>query len=668
MSVVNGSRIVARRHAAEHAVAQRLDDVAALDQRRRLDELHGAAVVLGDDHVLGHVDQPAGQVPGVGRLERGVGETLAGPVRRREVLEHGQAFAEVRDDRRLDDLARRLGHEAAHARELADLLLGAPRPGVRHHVDRVELAVFGPRLHLLEQLVGDLLRDVRPDVDDLVVALAVGDHAVLVLLLHVRHLAPRALDQRPLRGRDLHVDDTDAEPRQRRVPEADVLQLVEERHRRLVAEAVVAIGDELADLLLLQLPVHEAERLRHDLVQEDPAHRREQHAAVPAQADARLEVHVLVVVRDADFLGVGEQALLALGARPLLGHVVDAEDHVLARHRDRRAVGRLQDVVGGEHQHLRLHLRFHGERHVHRHLIAVEVGVEGRADQRVDLDGLALDEQGLEGLDAEAVEGRGPVEQHRVLLDDLLQDVPHFRPLLLHVLLGRLDRRGHPAVLELAEDERLEQLERHLLGQPALVELQVRPHHDDRPAGIVHALAEQVLAEAPLLALERVGQGLERTVVGAGDDPAAPAVVEQRVDRLLQHALLVAHDDVGRAQLDEPLQPVVAVDDAPVQVVEVGGREAAAVQRHQRAQLGRDDRQHLEDHPLRLVPRLQEGLDDLQALDDLLLLLGRGLDTHLRPELARQRVEVEAAQLLADRLGAHPHGEGVGAVLLVELA
>jgi hypothetical protein len=69
----------------------------------------------------------------------------------------------------------------------------------------------------------------------------------------------------------------------------------------------------------------------------------------------------------------------------------------------------------------------------------------------------------------------------------------------------------------------------------------------------------------------------------------------------LQHALLVAHDDVGRAQLHQPLQAVVAVDDAAVEVVEVGGREAAAVERHQRAQVGRDDRDDGEDHPLRLV-------------------------------------------------------------------
>ena len=89
----------------------------------------------------------------------------------------------------------------------------------------------------------------------------------------------------------------------------------------------------------------------------------------------------------------------------------------------------------------------------------------------------------------------------------------------------------------------------------------------ERP-GIVDALAEQVLAEAALLALQHVGERLQRTLVGAGDDAAAPAVVEQRVDRFLQHALLVAHDDVGRLQLHQPLQTVVAVDDAAVEIVQ----------------------------------------------------------------------------------------------------
>src|SRR5438132_3263963 len=40
---------------------------------------------------------------------------------------------------------------------------------------------------------------------------------------------------------------------------------------------------------------------------------------------------------------------------------------------------------------------------------------------------------------------------------------------------------------------------------------------------------------------------------------------------------------------DELLQPVVAVDDAPVQVVQIARGEAPTVQRHQRPQVRRDE-------------------------------------------------------------------------------
>ena len=115
-----------------------------------------------------------------------------------------------------------------------------------------------------------------------------------------------------------------------------------------------------------------------------------------------------------------------------------------------------------------------------------------------------------------------------------------------------------------------------------------RTGHDHRTARIVDALAEQVLAEAALLALEHVGQRLQRTLVGTGDHAAAAAVVEQRINGFLQHALFVADDDVRRAQFDQALQAVVAVDHAAIEIVEIRGRKAATVERHQRAQFGRE--------------------------------------------------------------------------------
>ena len=99
-------------------------------------------------------------------------------------------------------------------------------------------------------------------------------------------------------------------------------------------------------------------------------------------------------------------------------------------------------------------------------------------------------------------------EQHRVLADHLVEDVPDLGALLLHHLLGALDGGDVALLLELVVDERLEQLERHDLGQAALVQPELRADHDHRAARVVDALAEQVLAEPALLALEHVGERL----------------------------------------------------------------------------------------------------------------------------------------------------------------
>ena len=321
-------------------------------------------------------------------------------------------------------------------------------------------------------------------------------------------------------------------------------------------------------------------------------------------------------------------------------------------------------LLADEHQHARLGLGLGGQRQVHGHLVAVEVGVEGGAHQRVDLDGLALDQHGLEGLDAETVERRGTVEEHRVLLDDLFEDVPHLRASTLDHALGRLDVLGQLAVDERLHDEGLEQLERHQLGQAALVQAQRGADDDDRTARVVDALAEQVLTEPALLALEHVGQRLEGAVAGTRDGPAATAVVEQRVDGLLEHALLVVHDDLGCTEVEQALQAVVAVDDPAVQVVEVGGGEAATVELDHRAQLGRDHRDDLEDHgpgvvdPLAVLVATVEGGDDLEPLDGLLLAL---LAERLLPlgrvdvvlELDLFDVEVDAVDEAGERVGAH---------------
>ena len=126
---------------------------------------------------------------------------------------------------------------------------------------------------------------------------------------------------------------------------------------------------------------------------------------------------------------------------------------------------------------------------------------------------------------------------------------------------------------------------------------------------------------------------LQRPLVRAGDGLAAAAVVEQGVDRLLQHPLLVADDDLRSVELLEPLEPVVPVDHAAVEIVEIGGREAATVERNERTEIRRDHRDHLQHHPLGLVARLTERVDDLEALGQLLALGLAGRFLHLAAQL-----------------------------------
>ena len=245
-----------------------------------------------------------------------------------------------------------------------------------------------------------------------------------------------------------------------------------------------------------------------------------------------------------------------------------------------------------------------------------------------------------------------------MLLDDRVQRVPDLGVGALDLFLGVLDVGGLAGGDERLHHEGLEQLQRHFLRQAALIDFQLGADDDNRAARVVHALAQKVLAEAPLLAAQHLGQRLERAVVRPGDGTAAAAVVDEGVDRLLKHALLVADDDVRRLKLHQALEAVVAVDDAAVKVVQVAGREPAAVELHHRAHVGRDDRQRLENHPLGTVAREPERLDHLQPLDEADLALPlRGLQ--LLFQIGAQLLEVDFLQQRLNRLGADADGEVV---------
>ena len=233
-----------------------------------------------------------------------------------------------------------------------------------------------------------------------------------------------------------HVLDADGDAGLGGVNETKFLQLIERDHGALKTKPEVAVINQLLDALLLDEAVDER-HLFGKLVVEDHAARGradelllqlnrrgmrdvlivvsssevDQFAGV-AQANRRKKFNFARFKRQDHFLDRPERAAFALRAGLALGHVIDAQHHVLRRHGQRQAVGWRQDVARGKHQHGRFNLRLGRERNVHRHLVAVKVRVERRADQWMNADSLTLDQNRLEGLNTQTVK-RGSAVQRR---------------------------------------------------------------------------------------------------------------------------------------------------------------------------------------------------------------------------------------------------------------
>ena len=206
------------------------------------------------------------------------------------------------------------------------------------------------------------------------------------------------------------------------------------------------------------------------------------------------------------------------------------------------------------------------------------------------LDGLTFDQFRLEGLDRKPVQRRSPVEHYRVTAKDIFEDLPDDRVFPVDQFLGRFHRFNDTALDQFPDNERLEQFSSHPFRQTAFVQFERRADHDNRTTGVIHTLTEQVLTETALLAFQDIAQRFQGAAAFRFYSVGFAGVVEQRVDGFLQHPLFVPENDLRRFDLQQPLQAVVPDDHAAIQVVEVGAGEAAAIERHKRAQFRRHDR------------------------------------------------------------------------------
>ena len=174
---------IADSDASEYPLAQGFDHFAAFDQRLDHQTIPGAAIFLDHDQILGYINQATRQVTRVRGFQRRIGQAFTCTVGRDEVLQHVQAFTEVRRDRGFNNGTVWLCHQASHTGQLTNLGCRSARARVCHHVNRIErfladfLAVtvshfFGTQLP--HHGLGDGITCTAPNIHDLVVALALS--------------------------------------------------------------------------------------------------------------------------------------------------------------------------------------------------------------------------------------------------------------------------------------------------------------------------------------------------------------------------------------------------------------------------------------------------------------------------------------------------------------
>src|SRR5262249_18953126 len=239
-----------------------------------------SAIVRNDDHVLRRIHQFAGEITGVSSLQRRIRETLPRAVSGNEILKDAQAFAEIRCNRALDDFAAWLGHQTAHTGKLAHLLAVTARAGINHQVDWVILLPILVLLQFAEHHVGNLIAPVRPDIDDLVVTLAVGNDAATVLLVHLLDLLISVVQLGLFAFWNDHVLDPNRDTGASRFLKPELFELIQRGDCDCRTGDLIAAPNDVAELFLARRLIKEAKFFWPNLIENDTASGRLDHGGI----------------------------------------------------------------------------------------------------------------------------------------------------------------------------------------------------------------------------------------------------------------------------------------------------------------------------------------------------------------------------------------------------
>ncbi len=199
---------------------------------------------------------------------------------RNKVLTNVQTFTEVSGNRRLNNRAIRLGHQATHTRQLTNLGGGttSTRIGIhKHGVEGVLLLFFTIAVghsfftDAFHHGLGYQVIGARPDINHLVVLLTLGYQTGGVLGLDLFNVCFSARNDIVLFVRDSEIIHTNGRTRLGGVFVTHVHQLISEDNSRFQANDTVAVVDNLRDGFLNHRTVNLLERhtFRNDFPQQN---------------------------------------------------------------------------------------------------------------------------------------------------------------------------------------------------------------------------------------------------------------------------------------------------------------------------------------------------------------------------------------------------------------
>ena len=206
---------------------------------------NNVAIFFPHDNILRDVDETTGQVTGVRRTKSRIGQTFTRAVRRCEVVQNGQTFTEVRLDRQVDDPTGRVGHQAAHAGELTDLLFVTAGTGLRHHGQGVEF--IKALHHFARNIAGRFI----PNVDRFAIAFIVSNQTALEEAVHFFDLLIGFGENGFFRRRHFDVGDGNRHTGFSCIVEAERLHAVKKIRGLRHAEMTEAIINQTGELFLV---------------------------------------------------------------------------------------------------------------------------------------------------------------------------------------------------------------------------------------------------------------------------------------------------------------------------------------------------------------------------------------------------------------------------------